>query len=51
MLANEKKRTRTCGPDREKKIKNLLIASGFEPLSPIWGCSFGCSVPHIVKQI
>ena len=45
-----KKRTRTCRPNR-KKIKNWLIATGFEPLSPIWDCSFGYSVPHIVQQI
>ena len=24
-----------------------MIATGFEPLSPIWGCSFGYSVSHI----
>ena len=35
---------------REKKNQQL-VATGFEPLSPIWGCSFGCSVSHIVQQI
>ena len=28
-----------------------MIATGFEPLSPIWGCSLGYSVLHIVQQI
>ena len=34
---------------QQKKKLKTLIATGFEPLSPIWGCSFGYSVPHIVQ--
>ena len=35
---------------RESKIKNRVNATGFKPLSPIWGCSLDCSVPHNVQQ-
>ena len=36
---------------QQKIIKNWLIATGFEHLSPIWGCSLGYSAQHIVQQI
>ena len=32
------------------KIKNWLATTGFEHLSPIWGCSLNCSVLHLVQQ-
>ena len=46
-----KKENENMWTQQRKKNKNWLIASGLEPLSPTWGCFFGCSVRHIVKQI